>query len=77
LPDEFPIKNGLKTGYALLPLLQSMPLGRFKQTRRVEMDGTHQLLFNADDVHLLCESTHDCKEKQILYKALVRRLIHM
>jgi hypothetical protein len=34
LSNTFPIKNGLKHGDALSPLLWNMPLGGFRQTRR-------------------------------------------
>jgi len=33
LSDIFPIRNGLKQGDALSPLLQSAPLGGFMQSR--------------------------------------------
>jgi hypothetical protein len=63
LSDVFPVKNGLKQGDALLPLIFSFALEYV--IRRVEvnqdglkLNGLHQLLVYADDVNILGGSIH-------------------
>jgi len=68
LSDMLPIKNGLKQGDALSPLLLNFALEY--AIRRVQviqdglkLNGTHQLLAYADDVNILGGNVHTVKEK--------------
>jgi hypothetical protein len=74
--DRFPIRNGLKQGDALAPLLFNFALEY--AIRRVQvnqnglkLNGTHQLLAYADDVDILGGSIHTLKESA---EALLGRL---
>jgi len=65
--DRFPIRNGLKQGDALLPIIFNFALE--DAIRRVQvnrdgskLNGTHQLLAYADDVNILGGSIHTLKE---------------
>jgi hypothetical protein len=63
LSDMFPIKNGLKQRYALLPLIFNFALGYSIRRVQVNQDGlklnsTHQLLAYADDDNILGGSIH-------------------
>ena len=67
MADMFPIRNGLKQGDALSPLLFNFALEY--AIRRVQMNqdglklnGTHQLLADANDVNILGGSVHMVKE---------------
>jgi len=67
LSHMFPLRNGLKQGDALLPLLFNFALGyvimRVQVNQNaVKLHGTHQLLVYADDVNLLGGSIHTIKK---------------
>jgi hypothetical protein len=62
-----PARNSLKQGDALSPLLFNFALeyaiGRVQINRDgMKLNGTHQLLVNADDVNILDRSMHDIKK---------------
>jgi len=67
LSDIFPIRNGLKQGDALSPLLFNFALDYAIRRVMVNQDGLklngkHQLLVYADDVDILGESVHTIQE---------------
>ena len=68
LSDMLRIRNGLKQGNALSPLLFNFALDYAIRRVQVNQDGlklngTHQLLAYADDVNILGGSVHTMKEK--------------
>ena len=67
LYEMFPIRNGLKQGGALSPLLFNFALEYAIKRVQVNQDGlklngTHQLVAYADDVNILGGSAHTVKE---------------
>ena len=67
LSDMFPIRNGLKKGDDLSPLLFNCALEYTIRRAQVNQDGlklngTHQLLVDADDVNIVGGSVHTIKE---------------
>ena len=70
LSDMFPIRNGLKQGDVLPPLLSSFALEyairRFQVSQDgLKLNGTHQLLAYADDVNILGGNVDTVKEKAV------------
>jgi len=77
--DRFPIRNGLKRGDALSPLLFNFALEY--AIRRVQvnqnglkLNGTHQFLAYADDVNILGGSTHTLQENAEALVAATREI---
>ena len=67
LSDRFPVRNGLKQGDALSPLLFNFALEYAIKRVQVNQDGlklngTHQILAYADDVNILGGSVHTVKK---------------
>jgi len=63
----FPVRNGLKKGGALSPLLFNFALEYvFRRVQAnqdgLKLNGTHQFLVYADDVKILGGSVHTVKE---------------
>ena len=77
--DKFPIRNGLKQGDALLPLLFNFALEYAIRRVQVNQDGlklngTHQLLAYADDVKILGGSIRTLKENAETLVAATREI---
>jgi len=79
LSDGFPIRNVLKQGYALSPLLSNFVLEYAIRRVQVNQDGlklngTHQLLACADDVYILGGSILTLKENSEVLVAATREI---
>jgi hypothetical protein len=60
----FPIRNGLKQGDALSPLLFNFAIRRVQVNQDgLKLNGTHQLMVYVDDVNMLGGRVHTVKEK--------------
>ena len=79
MSDRFPIRNGLKQGDALSPMLFNFALEYAIRRVQVNQDGlklngTHQLLAYADDVNILGGSIHTLKENAEALVAATREI---
>jgi hypothetical protein len=67
--DNFPTQNGLKQGHALWPLLFNSALQYtimkvLENQVGLKLNGTHQLLVNANEVNLLGDNMDTIKKTQ-------------
>ena len=77
--DRFPVRNGVKQGDALTPMLFNFALEYAIRRVKVNHDGlklngTHQLLAYADDVNILGGSIHILKENAEALVAATREI---
>jgi len=75
--DKFPIRNGLKQGDAVSPMLFTFALEYAIRRVQVNQDGlklngTHQILAYANDVNILGGSIHNLKENAEVLVAATR-----
>jgi hypothetical protein len=78
LSDKFPIKNGLKKGDALSPLLfyfvLEYAIRRVQANQKgLKLNGTHQLLVHANDVNILGGSTHNVRRNTEKHRSFSNR----
>jgi hypothetical protein len=60
----FPVKNGMKQGDALSPLVVNFAIRRVKVSQDgLKLNGAHQLLVPADDVNILGGRVHAIEKK--------------
>ena len=75
LSDKFPIRNGLKQGGALWPLLFNYANRRVQVNQDgLKLNGAHQVLVYADDVNILGGSVHTIK-KNTEYLVVASKMI--
>ena len=79
MSDSSPVRNGLKQGDALSPVLFNFALEYAVRSVQVNQDGLklngiHQLLVYANDDNLLGGSIHTLKENSEALVAAARRL---
>jgi len=77
--DRFPIRNGLKKGDALPPLLFNFALQYAIRSVQVnqnglKLNGTHHLLAYDDDVNVLGGSVHTVKENAEALVSAIREI---
>ena len=77
--DRYPIRNGLKEGDALSPMLFNFPLEYAIRRVQVNQDGlklncTRQLLAYADDINILGGSIHTLKKNAEVLIAATREI---
>jgi hypothetical protein len=69
LSDKFPVKNGLKQGDALSPLLFNFALEYairkvLENQVSLDLNGTHKILVYADDINLLGDNINTIRRTQ-------------
>ena len=79
MSDRFPVRNGLKQGDALSPMLFNFGLEYAIRRDQVNQDGlklngTHQLLAYADHVNILGGSIHTLKKNVEALVAATREI---
>ena len=79
LSDMFPVRNGLKQGDALLPLLFNFALEYAIKRVQINQDGlrlngTHQRLAYTDDVNILGGSVHTVKKNADVLAAATQEI---
>jgi len=77
--DKFPVRNGLKQGDAVSPIIFNFALEYTIRRVQVNQDGlklngTHQLLAYADNINILGGSIHTLKENAEALIAATREI---